>query len=742
MDYSKFHNPYDFANPIADADLFIGRKQEMEDIKYYLDHAQTAPKPINIAILGPRASGKTSVLNMTEFEANKRSFCTVRIDLDEGDIKTHLGFFYKLFDSIFSKACECGAFGGKDSKTYDVYLDMVNTYRIPEEKLFCPVLFPIQYAKALSVGNVDAQVSDFNYRNDINKIREQINRPIVILFDEGNVLANSRILLEKIRNYFMNSTGFMIVLTGTPDLFPVMDVVFSPIIRQFKKIIIGDFKDTKETKECIKKPLEKIGLDPDALFDFQSLRDIEEIHDLSGGRPYEIQLICHKLFQRVQLQKAKKMRLDWAVLEDVRKELETSQDISSRPILSKIKSLQKKQVAALRLLCACDGRASFEQIWQIEYIFRDELSWSKESLKKAFEYFVENKIVLEDQGLIKFAGDDFDKIYTKYYAREQGLSLAIGNLTIEALWNSRMGAYFKGLKDGKNIVRLQLDNEIDFDQAVRGLADEEKAQDIFATAPPWILDIYFVMIKYRNEKEIPFIAMDVSLPWFKACSWFYPKSPKGNFEINELERNFKDLKDRVNKSSGKFTVDVRTIAVISTDILFRKIKTTENSLARRIAVDFHLFQMFEEYLNRKDSEEAFFYAKLASELCDDISPGDCNNMGYVFMNKGELTGARELFEKSISKYAEEQEKALPYYNLGILEGKLGNPKQSLEKITLSLRALNNKNYECGCLFIPKIKGKKLIFEEVREKPNLLEIANEAKRVIEINLDETKEMKQT
>jgi hypothetical protein len=73
---------------------------------------------------------------------------------------------------------------------------------------------------------------------------------------------------------------------------------------------------------------------------------------------------------------------------------------------------------------------------------------------------------------------------------------------------------------------------------------------------------------------------------------------------------------------------------------------------------------------------------------------------------------------------------------------LGNLEQSLEKITLSLRALNNKSYECACLFIPRIKEEKLIFEEVREKPNLLEIANEAKRVIEIKLDEKKEMKQT
>ena len=105
-DLSKIHNPYDFANPVKDQDLFVGRKDEMEEIKYYLDHARTAPRPINLAILGPRASGKTSILNMCELEAKTREFCTVRIDLDENDANTQLGFFYKIFDGLLASACE------------------------------------------------------------------------------------------------------------------------------------------------------------------------------------------------------------------------------------------------------------------------------------------------------------------------------------------------------------------------------------------------------------------------------------------------------------------------------------------------------------------------------------------------------------------------------------------------------------------------------------------------------------
>ncbi len=189
-------NPYDFAKPVSDQEPFIGRDEELTEISYYLGHASKARHPINIAILGGRASGKTSLLNMAENEANKLGLLTVRIDLDEDDAANQLSFFFKVFDAIFSAACDLGAYGGKQSKTFETYLDMVCSLVVPEDKTFCPFLFPVQYSKAQASSNFQAHVPDNRFRQDLIALRAELSRPIVLLFAQGTVHTTSRTPLQ------------------------------------------------------------------------------------------------------------------------------------------------------------------------------------------------------------------------------------------------------------------------------------------------------------------------------------------------------------------------------------------------------------------------------------------------------------------------------------------------------------------------------------------------------------------
>jgi AAA+ ATPase superfamily predicted ATPase len=384
-------NPYDFANPVSDMKVFADRTREREEILYYLEHTKKSPHPISIALMGARAAGKTSLLNFTEQEAKDRGFLAVRINLDEENVANPFSFFFKIFDSVFTEALTNGCFEGFGGQTYETYLQITTTFKTDVDKIWMPFVFPLIYAQVCRGQTaLVAQFPDNVFVQDLARMRTEVARPIVLIFDECDLLSKARAILQKLRNTFMNLQGYMIVFAGTPLLFPVMDDVFSPIVRQFKKIPVHEFGDKKDTEECIRKPLELV---KDSLSDeAQSISRecIQEVHDLAAGRPYEVQLLCHAMFKRIQSGRAKRMALDFGVLEDVQQELAKEQDISSRPVLAAIRSLSDKQLRNLVPFCRIDREITMDQIWQLNCFARQRDPLTKEELVKSLSAFEAN----------------------------------------------------------------------------------------------------------------------------------------------------------------------------------------------------------------------------------------------------------------------------------------------------------------------------------------------------------------
>ena len=113
-----------------------------------------------------------------------------------------------------------------------------------------PLRFPAHYAASV---NGSRQISEPKLQRDLAYIASQTGKTSVLLFDECNVLTRNRVALEMLRNIFMDTPGYLLVLTGTPSFFPLLNDVFSPIIRQYKKIVI-DFMIRKKRKHVLASP--------------------------------------------------------------------------------------------------------------------------------------------------------------------------------------------------------------------------------------------------------------------------------------------------------------------------------------------------------------------------------------------------------------------------------------------------------------------------------------------------------
>jgi hypothetical protein len=724
-------NPYDFANPVAEQELFIGRNDELSEIKYYLEHASKARHPINIAILGGRAAGKTSLLNITEQEAVKFGLLPVRIDLNEDDAASQMAFFFKIFDAIFTTACSNGAYGGKTAKTFDAYLDVTCSLAVPEDKTFCPFIFPIQYAKALGSGNPTQPVADHSFRHDLLDIQTEVGRPIAILFDEGNVLSKSRVLLQKLRNIFMNTTGYMLIMTGTSEMFPLMDEVFSPIIRQFKKIPLGQFKEIRETRRLIRRYLEISGLEPESLFDFDDNSDLSDIHNLTSGRPYEIQLVCHTLFRRVQQKRTDKMRLDIGAIEEVRQQLESSQNLVSRPVLQKIRSLDRENLRALGSFAPCTGHATFEQIWAVMHVFGTEGIERSYLYERFLEFKAEGILDESDGGIVEFKGDDFDKIYAKYLALEKKAAVQFGDLELGFYIRAKLLARIAPVTGLRPVVPFNPSRrQIDVTKIVGALAVAPEGKSVFVETPlGLILEVYELLFDYQGVPQMRIMELSLNLAGNEIQSWAVPEVTATPDLLDDFSRELGAQMARAADVGGGARVQILEVPVPSIGTMLKSITDTSNQKLRARVAGNHAEAVADDYMSNQVEESTRRHADCAFHLRADLAPTSVNNLGYFYVAQADFAKARTLFEGAYATREQDEMRALLTYNYGIMEAMSGSFEAAKEKLTRAVESSHLYRDKLACLFVPIIEGDKLRFVEARESVELGESARNALEVL-------------
>jgi len=414
------YNPYDFVNPIKDPKRFAGREKELKEIRYYLELSTSdSPRYFHIALVGPRSVGKTSLLNMIEHITNELGLLAIKIPLNKETVGNDVLFFKEIFDGMLTKGAEKGLYGGITGKIYKAFRKAIDTLQIEAE---LPFLFGTAYIgfKKENINSISQHILIHDLRKIHSEAKEKGIPTIVLLFDECDLLSQNEILLQKIRNVFMEVEGYILVFCGTEKMFPAISEVFSPIPRFFKRINVENFKALKETEECLLKPLndaEKEAFDRTCIVD---------IHRITYGSPYEINLIAHYMYRRWKEGKIPKIQLSPEVLDDVLNELERLRREGHYEIANKIKRYWRDY---LKILMSLLEFPKVSEDWLVEYTLLDEIETirlrdvyiRKSIIKDYIRYLKEDGLIAEEDGKILFRGDDFDVLYLKYLCASKGI---------------------------------------------------------------------------------------------------------------------------------------------------------------------------------------------------------------------------------------------------------------------------------------------------------------------------------
>jgi hypothetical protein len=415
-------NPYDYSNPVTKPTAFAGRSADLARVKYYLDEAKTG-RPKHIAFTGERAAGKTSMLNMVAAEAVEREFVVVKFDLFSSDSEP-IRFFARLYDAILLAVVKQGMFGGLDGETWRKYRALVDS---GQEASNLPLAFPTHFAAALKGDRV---LSVGVLTDDLLLIQRGIGSRLVVIMDECDVLSSSLVSLEILKSLFPSLDKMMFVIAGTSNLFGAINKVFSPFSRQFQKYSVAPYSDDSDTQQCIEQPLTSIDIDAKSAFSRWPAA-VEEIHTLTGGRPFEIRLLCHTMYGRMQRGEDSRMRVSLAVLEAVRSDLEHSQEQALGRLAHLYADLSRDQLNAIGMVRTVrGGRVS-------EVLTLSALDPEPRLATNVFKSEVDSLITLgvlaEESGMVRLCGDQFDEAYLRYSAAARGVNISARPVSASAL---------------------------------------------------------------------------------------------------------------------------------------------------------------------------------------------------------------------------------------------------------------------------------------------------------------------
>ena len=416
-DYS---NPYDFTRPIKKQKFFAGREKELEEINHYLSLASSKnPSFHNLSLIGKRASGKTSLLNIIRNLAEEKGLLTVQVALNNESISNDALLFKEVFDGIFANGEKRGMFGGPKGSIYKSYRKIVETF---DAKVEIPFSFGTAYLGLKD--NPKHSISQHVLISDFKKFSAEAKSKdipaIVLLFDECDLFTKNETILQKIRNVFENLDGFVLVFSGTENMFPNMENVFSPIPRFFKRITVENFKDKKETVDCILKPLSE---DEKKYFDQSCINDI---HSITSGSPYEINLISHYMYRRWKESKSKLIGLSQEILEDVLTEIERLYGTHYETV-TKIKRCGKEQLRVLLALLefpsiTTNWLAEFVLINYVELLQETQIKSKKSHIISMIQQLKKQRLIQDSGNTLQFKDDSFDILFLKYFCASQGIT--------------------------------------------------------------------------------------------------------------------------------------------------------------------------------------------------------------------------------------------------------------------------------------------------------------------------------
>ncbi len=757
-------NPFDCTRPVQNLKEFAGRVNEIDNIKEIFDDVE-AGLGLNVAIHGERACGKSSLINIIQEIANDKGAITTKLDLNENLIESDLDTLITIFDGLIDDGITKGFWGeeGEESEYYQAWKANIDYYDIGDKSKHFLQIGPIF---------ANAKANDLKYvlrpniiENDFKKLlskSEKYNIPFIAIFiDEADLFSKNKGLLELIRNIIQNITKVIFVLSGTHQMFSLIDDVFSPIPRQFRKIKLGNFKNINETMECFFKPLESQGVKRHEIKEFISYDTIRQMHDDTYGNPYHIKLLSRFMLKNFQDQHDENIVINNIVLNEVYENIWSSSESSKRKIHNILPTLTTDQLNAIRFLVRFIGM-DLKSAGIIKGTFK---TYSTKYLQDCVAQIIDGYKKIDTCDLITISNIDEESV-NDIYADVKGWhnhEIQFNGDHLDALYlkhffsSRKIVVYFKEASntlENELFDRFVINNVLDYNDLIKdyfgnqilpaiisgsGKANTKEKEDIFSFS---LNDIFSDLLQelndknyeeaYTKAKQVGLVDLLDLIFGYDGCAVFQISGEIKNkpyfirlfqpilktnknkkFQIQEGDEKiqlwepkefihtseYEEVIDRDYASYG-ITITKRQSLIVNKEFI---ISLAGLNLAEK-------FSLLHDSVQTGKYENALEHARFIYALTQ--KHDDLNNLGFIYLLLDDYKNANDTFDEVLK---EMKGFLTAQYNKGYINSISGNQKdlikaeKSFRDIIKQTKNLNEKKNMTFCLKVP-LKINNLITE--------------------------------
>jgi glycosyltransferase involved in cell wall biosynthesis/tetratricopeptide (TPR) repeat protein len=702
MDISQVRNPYDYRNPVRDAAVFAGRGEEVAAIEYELAQAGVDQPSVCIALHGPRAAGKTSLLYAAERMATTRGLTTARVELIEGDGEP-ITFFRKLYDELVSAVVDDAKQSGKD-----LSFDVPAVRRVMAGANDGAVMSSLHFPEAVALAGTGGRVPEAALRADVAYFVRLLGREIALLVDEAQVIAEDSHALSVLRFLTTRVDGLVLVMAGTAGLIGRIREVYSPILRQFKEIEVKAYIEGDDVEDCIVRPLHNAGI-----YGMSGPSLVSSMRQLTDGNPYEIQLYCHEMFARLQRGLTDGMKLTPEVLEGIRNRMESGgRDVLDRPLIRAVRTMSRNELIAFNVLTSALGDATSDEAW-----FAYCMTGPQEITRAEYD---ELRQVLVGQGIltpkdpVRFAveTDLFEEVYARLWSTSKigtapHAQVITSRTDVRGMLINRLTALLHDFAQEP----LQLYptcctrmNAADVEQSFRAL---ETLPDAGPNATPPIDFLHFAILKAGEPAALDLVSITCTYGGHTVERWLFA-ADTDDIALADTP-GFQAAADRITALGGQLTADRVRLPLRSwpAEKWFQK---ATGQLRSELAEN-HLTAAYDAY---KSGDLVRAQARFQSSF--ELNPGweAANCLTYLSLIRGLKDDALEWSGHALALANNPWDRALCHYNTAMAHLLAGRPDPAGEQLAhtaAELDGLSLVNHLIGFLLLPDPDDTTTLHEE-------------------------------